>query len=806
MKLSISKEIFQKFPDLKIGVVVAKNINNKGFVDLDTPELTAFNDPRIRLWNQAYRSFGTDPAKHKPSIANLIDLARRGLPNINKLVNIYNYVSLKHTIPAGGSDLDKISDNIFLRVAKSKQPFTPLHSKNIEYTKVGEIIYSDKDKIITRRWNCKESDFAKFTENTKNAILEFEALQLTNEKELVSALKDAVLLIKDHCGGNVNYFILDKNNPTLDVKSEKISSKYIEYLEEKKPVKIHTKKFSKLDQSAIDEIHKVTHLPKLDIANLLEVPPDPNFGDLSFPCFTLAKEFSKSPVEVAKFLREKIISPKGFQKIEHLGPYLNFFYDGYTLSKQVLKDALKKDFGYKNNTKTIVIEFPSPNTNKPLHLGHIRNMSLGKSIFKTFEALGWKAKEVNLNNDRGVHICKSMLAYQRWGKNKLPNKKSDHFVGDFYIKYAQEAKKNPNLEKDIQDMLKKWEEGDKEVRAVWKKMNKWAFDGFNQTYKRFGINPDKNYYESKMYDKGKDIILEGLKKGLFYKDVSGAVMFDLSKKGLGQKVMLRSNGTAVYITQDIYLAKLKYEDYKFDKSVYIIGNEQDYHTSVLFEALNALGFKWAKGCYHLSYGMVYLPDGRMKSREGNVVDADNLMDQMSDLALKEVKKRNPKLSVIKQKQIAEKIGLASIKYFILKFSAKKDITFNPKQTISFEGDTGPYLQYSLVRANKILQKSKQKVSAEIDFELLKSNEEQGLIKHISNFPKVIELAAENYSPHFIANYAYELSQKFSTFYAKHRVIGVSKPEEKARLLLVKVFYETLKKSLNLLGIEEVDVM
>jgi len=355
-------------------------------------------------------------------------------------------------------------------------------------------------------------------------------------------------------------------------------------------------------------------------------------------------------------------------------------------------------------------------------------------------------------------------------------------------------------------MLKAWELKDKKVRALWKKMNTWAFNGFKETYDRFGVKFDREYYESETYEKGRQIVLDGLKRKLFYEDKTGAVMFDLDKYGLGQKVMVRSDGTTVYITQDIYLAQKKFEDFKFDKSVYVVASEQNYHFNVLFQALKVLGYKWAKSCFHLSYGMVFLPEGRMKSREGTVVDADELMDKMSSLALKEVKKRNPKLAVKKQKDIAEKIGLAAIKYFILKFSARKDITFNPKETISFEGDTGPYLQYSLVRASKILKKSKKKVSADVEFDILNSKEEKSLIKQISKFPEVIEQAAEQYSPHLIANYSYKLAQKFSTFYSKHRVIGASAKEEKARLVLVKAFYETLKKALNLLGMEEVDVM
>jgi arginyl-tRNA synthetase len=560
-----------------------------------------------------------------------------------------------------------------------------------------------------------------------------------------------------------------------------------------------------LRAEAIKAIQKHVAMKKKEIDNLLEVPPDSKLGDLAFPCFALSKIYKKAPGAIAFDLREKIVVPKSFSKVEIAGPYLNFFYNKTYLSEIVLKQALKKDFGNgKKTNKTIVVESPAPNTNKPLHLGHVRNMALGQAVANVLAMQGNNVKIVDLYNDRGVHICKSMLAYKNWGKNKKPIDKSDHFVGDYYVMFSKKAKDKPDLEKEAKKMLADWESGDKNILALWKKMNKWAISGFEETYKIFGHKPVKVYRESEIYKKGKSVILDGLKKGVFYKDKTGAVAINLGKK-LGEKILLRSDGTSVYITQDLALTTERYNDFKMDKAIWIVGNEQIYHFEVLFKLFKLLKFPFAEGCYHLAYGMVNLPDGKMKSREGTVVDADDLINDMVSLAKKEINKRHklPKKQVDK---IAYKIGIGAIKYFMLKYAAKKDFIFDPKQSVSFDGETGPYLQYALVRASKIMKKSKQQISGNIGYDLLSSKEEQELIKQISKFPEVVEQSAESYSPHFVATFAYELAQKFSTFYSKHRVIGADPKQEKARLLLVNVFYETLKKSLNLLGINEVEVM
>lgn len=561
------------------------------------------------------------------------------------------------------------------------------------------------------------------------------------------------------------------------------------------------------------EILKILKSIDVDVSiDSLEEPPDPSLGDLAFPCFSLAKKMKKNPNEVANEIVEKIKIPKNslIKKVEATGPYLNFFFNKQKLAEYVVGRVkeMREDFGFSKigKGKKVMVEYPAPNTNKPLHLGHLRNMAIGESLSRILESLGFKVFRVNLHNDRGIHICKSMLAYKKWGNNKEPDKKTDHFVGDFYVMFSQRVKENPELEEEAKDMLRKWEEGDKDVIALWKKLTKWVEEGFKETYKRFDVRFDKIYRESETYKKGKEMVLDGLKKGIFKKDETGAIYFDMKKYGLDKKILIRSDGTTLYMTQDIYLAKLKYDDFKIDKSVYVVANEQNYHFNVLFKILNELkklGYKFAPENYHLNYGMVFLPSGKMKSREGTVVDADDLMDRMEELAEKEILKRQ-KINNKELKNLSRKISLSAIKYFLLKYDEYKDFTFYPEKSLSFEGDTGPYLQYSLVRAKKILKKSKEKPS--LDEYKFEKHEEFELAKKISKLPEVIEKAGLKYKPHLLANYAFELASIFSKFYENCPVIQSEEKTRKARLALVEAFVQAMKNCLELLGIEEVDLM
>ena len=542
----------------------------------------------------------------------------------------------------------------------------------------------------------------------------------------------------------------------------------------------------------------------------IETPPDSKLGDYAFPCFGLAKQLKKSPMEIAKDLALKIKPNKYIKEIKSTGPYINFFVNETVLNEITLNEVLKQKENYGSwpkKNKRVVIEYPAPNTNKPLHLGHVRNMLIGESLSRILEFNGFKVFRVNMNNDRGIHICKSMLTYKKWGNKKTPEsekKKSDHFVGDYYVLFNKKLKEHPELEDEAQEMLRKWESGDKETINLWKKMNNWAFNGFNQTYEKFGIKHTKVYNESDYYKQGKKVVMDELKKGIFEKDAKGNILVNLEKYNLPNKVLLRADSTSVYMTQDLMLAKLKYADFKMDKSIFVVGSEQKLHFKQLFKILELTGFKNFDGCYHLAYGMIYLPEGKMKSREGTVVDADNLVEDMVTLAKKEISKRHE----LKKNEIEKRalqIGLGALNFFVLKYDALKDFVFNPKESISFEGETGPYIQYAHARICSILRKFEKKIDKNFinktDLSLLKEKQETELIKLLGKFPDIVENAADSYKPSLIARYLLDLSQSFNEFYHIHQILKEKQELRNARILLIGSVRQVLKNGLNLLGIE-----
>jgi len=561
----------------------------------------------------------------------------------------------------------------------------------------------------------------------------------------------------------------------------------------------------------------------------LTLSPDVKFGDFSIKCFLLAKQFKESPEKIAKLVAEKISSSGIIQKAEAVGPYLNVKIDNTFLFKEICSEIISKDDAFGNssgNDKRVMVEYLSPNTNKPLHLGHVRSGALGMAISNLLQATGNSTIRANLVNDRGVHICKSILAWQKWANGATPESegiKGDHFVGNWYVHYSKEAEKNVYLGEEIQEMLQKWENGDPETVKLWKKMNDWVYKGFSQTYEKLSLKFDVFYYESETYKLGKDIVAEGLKKNVFHKNKEGAIVYELPEDKFGKDVhdnpkkvtLLRTDNTSVYITQDLGTALLKKNQYNLEQSIYVVGSEQEYHFKCLFDILKALDYSWAKGCYHLSYGMVYLPEGKMKSREGKIVDADNLIKKMEQLAKEEILKRNPenKLSEKEINHRANKIGVGAIKFYLLRVNPSQDIYFNPEKSISFDGFTGPYCQYVYARAAGILSKAKElKIETEkvqgIDFSLLGSNKEELLlVQKLIQFPDEIRLATIEFNPSRLAKYVYETAKAFNQFYANWPVINTGNKElTKARLTLVKVTSVIFKKGLNLLGIESLEEM
>ncbi|MAG47949.1 arginine--tRNA ligase [archaeon] len=558
----------------------------------------------------------------------------------------------------------------------------------------------------------------------------------------------------------------------------------------------------------ISALQKETKLKKEQIESLLETPPSQDLGDLSFPCFSLAKLYKKNPAEISQDISSKLKNIPNIEKVESKGPYINFFYNKQDLSSTILKQVIKdKNYGKpKTKKQTVMIEYSSPNTNKPLHLGHLRNDSLGMSLNNILQFIGNKTIKTEVINDRGIHICKSMLAYKKWGKNKTPlssKMKPDHFVGSFYVLFEKKLKQNPSLEDEIQEMLEKWESNDISVRALWKKMNSWVIKGMEETYKTFNSKFDLKTYESQIYNKATNSIEKGKKSKIFQRNEKGDLTAQL-EPDLPNKVVLRANGTSVYITQDLALAEYRFKKYKLNKLIYIVASEQILHFKQLFKIFQLLKHPWHKNCYHLPYGLVNLPTGRMKTREGTIVDADNLISSQIDLAKKEILSRNKSISNKELLSRSKKIALASIKYYLLKTDPIKDELFDPKKAIRFEGDTGPYIQYTITRCNSILKKSKnQNLFTYEDV----NNDEKNLIKIFSEFPDVINKASLDLKPNHICNYAFNLATTFNSFYEKHRVLNENNKElESFRITITKATRSILELCLNLLNIDSLKEM
>ena len=552
-------------------------------------------------------------------------------------------------------------------------------------------------------------------------------------------------------------------------------------------------------------------------------------GNLTVVVFPFLKSSKKSPEataqEIGEYLAAHCDAVKGFNVIKG---FLNIVIKPGFWCDMLKHIAETPDYGFKAETpesELVMIEYSSPNTNKPLHLGHVRNNLLGYSLSLIMKACGYRVVKTNIVNDRGIHICKSMLAWEKWGNGITPEKagkKGDHLIGDFYVLFdkhykdevkqlmaegmsEEDAKNKAPLMVEAREMLKRWEAGDEAVRSVWRMMNRWVYDGFDVTYKRLGVDFDKIYYESETYLEGKEKVLEGLEKGIMYRKEDGSVWADLTADGLDHKLLLRSDGTSVYMTQDIGTAKLRYQDYPIDKMIYVVGNEQNYHFQVLSLLLDKLGFKWGKDLVHFSYGMVELPEGKMKSREGTVVDADDLMDEMIATA-KETSAELGKLddcSPEEADEIARIIGLGALKYFILKVDPRKNMMFNPKESIDFNGNTGPFIQYTYARIRSLLRKAAEAgIDYNANYEAEPNEKEISLIQKIADFPQVVAEAGRTYSPALIANYVYDLVKEYNQFYHDYSILREeNEVVRNFRLKLSEVTCDIVRRATGLLGIE-----
>lgn len=549
-------------------------------------------------------------------------------------------------------------------------------------------------------------------------------------------------------------------------------------------------------------------------------------GDFTVMVFPLVRMSHKSPEETGTEIGEWMTkNVPAIEKFNVVKGFLNLSVSATYWLNLLHGIAADPDWGIRKpgaDAPLVMVEYSSPNTNKPLHLGHVRNNLLGYSLSQILAANGNKVVKTNIVNDRGIHICKSMLAWKKWGENATPEstgKKGDHLIGDFYVAFDKhfrqevkeimgrdnvdedEAKRRSPLMTEAHKMLVKWEQGDPEVRALWKMMNDWVYAGFDETYKRLGVSFDKIYYESDTYLEGKELVLRGLEEGKMYRKEDGSVWADLTDEGLDQKLLLRPDGTSVYMTQDIGTAKLRFRDYPIDKMIYVVGNEQNYHFQVLSILLDRLGFKWGKDLTHFSYGMVELPEGKMKSREGTVVDADDLMDTMVEGAREMASGRLGDMTAEEASEVSRMVGMGALKYFLLKVDPKKNMLFNPKESIDFNGNTGPFIQYTYARIQSVIRKAGDFNPADTP-DVEPNAKECALIMKIADFPNTVADAGRNYSPAVIANYAYDLAKEYNQFYHDYSILREeNEGVKRLRLLISFATARTLRSAMSLLGIE-----
>ena len=581
-------------------------------------------------------------------------------------------------------------------------------------------------------------------------------------------------------------------------------------------------------RSAIQTLYGVAIAPEQAVLQKTKKEFEGHLTLVVFPFLRISKKSPEQTAqEIGEYLLEHESSVASFNVIKG---FLNLTIAGSNWIEMLNAMHGQETYGITHPAEKaplVMIEYSSPNTNKPLHLGHVRNNLLGYSLSEILKANGNRVIKTNIVNDRGIHICKSMLAWQKWGEGVTPEssgKKGDHLVGDFYVMFdkhyreevgqlvasglsKEEAEARSPLMAEAREMLRRWEAGDAEVRELWNRMNGWVYDGFDWTYKRLGVDFDKIYYESETYLEGREKVLEGLKKGLFYRRDDGSVWADLRPEGLDEKILLRSDGTSVYMTQDIGTAKLRFDDYPIDRMIYVVGNEQNYHFQVLSILLDKLGFAFGKGLIHFSYGMVELPEGKMKSREGTVVDADDLMDEMIATA-RDISNELGKLDGLSPSEaddIIRVIGLGSLKYFILKVDPRKNMTFNPKESIDFNGNTGSFIQYTYARIRSVLRKAEEQglvIHEQLPTDTPVNAKEQTLIGSLADFASTVKEAGETYSPACIANYVYDLVREFNQFYHDYTILGES--DERIRQLRLTLSAETAKivrSAMSLLGIE-----
>ncbi len=843
MKFSINPQIFEKWPNAKLGVVLIFGMNNskqndeilklmqnqtekcKEFAGQDLKSL-----PFISCWREAYRVFGASPKKYPSSVEALVERTSKGgkLPNINSLVNLYNYLSLKYLLPFGGEDLDEIKGNVELAFAKGDEKGKYIGSDKEEAALPQEVVYKDDAGFICRRWNWREADRTKFTDNTKNAVLVAEIISPEFEKQLQDGINELAKLIEKHLGGKVNIYFLDKNNPVIDFdfqpqsKAKKVQTikdtEKVNTVEEKKQEK---KIFIPLKDSFAEKLQNIVwETVKDNIAKeeiFVEHPEVESFGDYSCNvAMRLAKQLKKNPMEIAQKIKENLEhrteNLAEIERIEVKAPgFINFW-----IKKEALFDILQKDFEFPKTAKRVMVEFTDPNPFKEFHIGHLYSNTVGEVLSRLFEITGATVWRVNYQGDVGMHVAKSI-----WGmKKKMTEEKVDmnglekrsleerqKFMGKAYADGATAYEDDEKAKEEMNQLNKKIYEHDLQTEDLYQKGRAWSLEYFEKIYQRLGMKSrkeekcfDNYYFESEVGKTGLELVKKYLGKSIFEMS-DGAIIFPGKKYGLHNRVFINSLGLPTYETKELGLAPAKFKDFPYDLSVIVTGNEINEYFKVLMRALSLIEPDLAKKTVHIGHGMVRLPEGKMSSRTGKIITGEWLLDEVKQKVKEEYKN---------DEETAEKISLAAIKWALLKNGIGRDVIFDLSKSIAVEGNSGPYLQYTCVRTQSVLTKipnsknpnSNNNLNSKLE---ILNPEELLLLRTLYKFPEVVQSAAQNYSPNLICNFLFDLAQKFNNFYAKHRIIEGEQVNE-LRLFLTQKTGEVLKHGMEILNLPVVEKM
>lgn len=848
MKFKISPKIIKNYPTLFEAIIVLKNIDNtvkgKDILKLLREEETKqkkklksiklSQHPTIKAWRDAFRAFGSKPNKYSSSIEALLKRVVKGknLPDINPLVNLYNYCSIKHMLPFGGEDFSRVYGNPELKYCKGNEEFIPMFSKNNELPDKGEIAWVDDKGVTCRKWNWRQCDRTKITENIKQGYFIIDGLSPTTKKQIEQAAHEFITLAKKYLKASGTIYWLDKDNREIEINiktkksSEKESSKQsLQKVKAKKRLKETTKKkiqknplaefedkntpqyqIRKIIYKALKECSYDKYIKEKNIS--IQHPQNEDFGDYATNiAMILAKNLKKIPNEIAKKIKEQIASNDLIHQIEIIGGFINFKLKKEWLSKQ-LRNILKEGTIYGSSKKKkdfrVIIEFGQPNTHKMPHIGHLFSYVLGESLARIIKAMGVKTYRANYQGDVGPHVAKCIWAFNQSSPKVPPGlREKAELLQQMYQKGSTTYKKDKKAKQEIDVINKKIYLKDPTIKKLWKRTRSWSVDYYKEFEKRIGVSYDRYYFESETADRGKEIVKANV--GKVFKKSQGAIIFEGSKFGLHDRVFITKKGTPTYEAKDMALQEIKYKEWPFDFMVIMTAHEQNEYFKVVFKALEKLDKNFEGKLMHLGFGMVNLKTGKMSSRTGNIITGIGLIEHGTD-AIRELVKDRKNLTNQEKEEITEKVGIGAIKYSLLKSNPLQDMSFDIEESISFEGNSGPYLQYTYTRAKSILRE----VNSPTAYCLLPiakfNKEEIAILRTLYKFPEIVFEAGVNLAPNLLCSYLFDLAQKFNLFYKKHKVLKIEKEKREARLAITAATTQVIKNGLNLLGIEVLEKM